>query len=164
MEWYISKGAINCSGCEMVFKEEEEYFSALYDRDNDFIRRDFCLECWDNVKTDEVFSYWKTKVQTASITVQKHADINVFYDLFLRLENESTFSSINFRYVLSLYLMRKKILKLKTTHRTNGSEILVFQNFKEGNEAKVFKPRLGREEILAVTEEIGKLLNCTPQI
>jgi hypothetical protein len=59
--------------------------------------------------------------------------------------------------------MRKKLLKLKTTHKTNGSEILIFQNLKEGKEAKVFKPHLGREEILAVTEEIGKLLNCTPQ-
>ncbi len=41
MEWYINKGAKNCSGCERVFKEEEDYFSALYDKDNDFARRDF---------------------------------------------------------------------------------------------------------------------------
>jgi hypothetical protein len=164
MEWYINKGAKNCSSCERVFKEEEEYFSALYDKDNDFARRDFCLECWDKAKAGELFSCWKTKVPKISDTVQRHADINVFYDLFLRLENESASSSVNFRYVLSLYLMRKKYLKLKTTNKTNGSEILIFQNLKEGKEAKVFKPHLGREEMLAVTEEIGKLLNCTPQV
>jgi hypothetical protein len=164
MEWYINKGAKNCSSCERVFKEEEEYFSALYDTDSDFTRRDFCLECWGNANAKEFFSYWKTRVQKTSDTVQKHAGTNVFYDLFQRLENESNLSSVNFRYVLSLYLMRKKILRLKDTHRTNGSEILIYQNLKEGTEAKVFKPHLGREEILAVTEEIGKLLNCTPQI
>ncbi len=164
MEWYINKGAKNCSSCERFFKEEEEYFSALYDKDNDFTRRDFCLECWNKARGGGVFSYWKTKVQKISDTVPKYADINVFYDLFLKLENESNLSSVNFRYVLSLYLMRKKILKLKATHRTNGKEILVFQNFKQDKETKVFKPHLGREEILAVTEEIGKLLNCTAQI
>ncbi|HDY67436.1 hypothetical protein LCGC14_1199710 [marine sediment metagenome] len=164
MEWYINKGAKNCSSCERFFKEEEEYFSALYDKDNDFTRRDFCLECWNKARGGGIFSYWKTKVQKTSDTVPKYADIDVFYDLFQRLENESNLSSVNFRYVLSLYLMRKKILKLKATHRTNGSEILVFQNFKEDKETKVFKPHLGREEILAVTEEIGKLLNCTAQI
>lgn len=164
MEWCINKGAKNCSGCEKVFKEEEEYFSALYDTDGEFTRRDFCLECWSNVNTKDFFSYWKTRVQKATDTVKQHASTSVFYDLFLRLESESNPSSVNFRYVLSLYLMRKKILRLKDTHRTNGSEILIYQNLKEGREAKVLKPQLGREEILTIAEEIGKLLNCTPQI
>ena len=40
--------------------------------------------------------------------VQRYANIDVFYDLFNKLENENDVSRVNFRYVLSLYLMRKK--------------------------------------------------------
>lgn len=163
MEWLINKGSKNCSNCENVFKEEEEYFSAIYDNHDAFMRKDFCLECWDKAKSGEIFSFWKTKVQKAFDKGQMYASTDVFCDLFQKLENVENQSNVNFRYVLSLYLMRKKILKLKSVQKTNGNEILVFQYFKEGKETKVFKPQLGDEAILAVTEEIGKLVNCTPQ-
>ena len=90
--------------------------------------------------------------------------IDVFYDLFNKLENEKDLSRINFRYVLSLYLMRKKVLKLITTRKSNDNEYLVLHNVKEGNDTEVLKPQLSKEEVLDVTDEIGKLVNCTPQI
>ncbi len=164
MEWYINRGSKNCFHCERLFKEEEEYCSALYDVDNAFTRKDFCMECWNEKAGEGVFSYWKTKIQKKSETVQKYADTNVFYDLFIKLENEDDHSRVNFRYVLSLYLMRKKILKLKTTYKANGNEYLVFKNLKEDKDTKVFIPKLSKDEVLAVTEEIGKLVNCTPKI
>ncbi len=108
MDWYINKGSKNCSHCERFFDEEEEYYSVLYDVDNTFARKDFCLGCWDIDKSRESFSYWKTKVPKKSDNVQKYANIDVFYDLFLRSGNENPVSSVNFRYVLSLYLMRKR--------------------------------------------------------
>jgi len=158
MEWYIHKGAKNCSHCERLFEEEEEYFSVLYDSDNAYTRKDFCLRCWDANREDESFSYWKTKVQKKSAPVQKYAHTEVFYDLFVRSENEENVSNINFRYVLSLYLMRKKVLTLLSIDKTNGNEFLIFRNLKEGKEIKVFNPKLGKEGILAVKEEIGKLI------
>ncbi|MCP4975664.1 MAG: hypothetical protein GY931_05840 [Maribacter sp.] len=93
-----------------------------------------------------------------------YANIDVFYDLFNKLENENDLSRINFRYVLSLYLMRKKILKLISSHKSNGKESLVLLNVKEGKETEVLKPRLTKEEIISVTDEIGKLVNCSPKI
>ena len=69
---------------------------------------------------------------------------------------------MNFRYVLSLYLMRKKILKLRTTHKSNGNEFLTLHDVKEGKDTEVLKPQ-SNEEVLAVTDEIGRLVNCAPQ-
>lgn len=163
MEWSIDRSAKSCTQCSRSFKEEEEYFSALYDKDDVFIRSDFCIVCWGQDKDKGAFSYWKTKVQKKIDNVQRYANTDVFYALFSKTENESNPSSINFRYVLSLYLMRKKILKLKTVDKSNGNETLIYQNLKEAKEEKVLKPQLGKEEIMTVTEEIGKLVNCTPQ-
>ncbi len=83
--------------------------------------------------------------------------------MFNKLENENDVSRVNFRYVLSLYLMRKKILKLKTSHKSNGNEYLVLYNVREDKDTEVVKPQLSKEEVLAVTDEIGKLVNCEPQ-
>ncbi len=164
MEWYINKGSKVCVLCERMFVEEEVYLSALYDENNAFTRKDFCVECWDKKGEGNIFSFWKTKVPKTPETVQRYANIDVFYDLFNKLENENDVSRVNFRYVLSLYLMRKKILKLKTSHKSNGHEYLVLHNIKEGKDTEVFKPQLSKEEVLAVTDEIGKLVNCTSQI
>ncbi len=164
MEWYINKGSRVCVLCEKTFAEEEVYLSALYDENNTFTRKDFCVECWEKKDDGDIFSYWKTKVPKKPETVQRYANIDVFYDLFNKLENENDVSRVNFRYVLSLYLMRKKVLKLKTSHKSNGNEYLVLHNVKEGKDTEVLKPQLSKEEVLAVTDEIGKLVNCTPQI
>ena len=164
MEWYINKGSKVCVLCERTFAEEEVYLSALYDENNAFTRKDFCVECWDKKREGDLFSYWKTKVPKKPETVQRYANIDVFYDLFNKLENENDVSRVNFRYVLSLYLMRKKVLKLKTSHKSNGNEYLVLHNVKEGKDTEVLKPQLSKEEVLAVTDEIGKLVNCAPQI
>ncbi len=164
MEWYINRGTKTCFLCEKTFPEEEVYFSALYDEKNAFIRNDFCVECWGKKGDADIFSYWKTKVPKKPETVQMYANIDVFYDLFNKLENENDLLRINFRYVLSIYLMRKKILKLISSHKSNGNEYLVLLNVKEGKETEVLKPQLTKEEVLSVTEEIGKLVNYSPEI
>lgn len=164
MEWYINRGSKTCCLCEKTFSEEEVYFSALYDEKNLFVRRDFCFECWDKKCEINVFSHWKTKVPKKLETVQRYANINVFYDLFKKLENENDLSRINFRYVLSLYLMRKKILKLISSRKSDGNEYLVLLSIKEGTQTEVLKTRLTKEEILSVTDEIGKLVNCSPKV
>ncbi len=164
MEWYINRGSKVCVLCERTFAEEEIYISSLYDENNTFTRKDFCLECWDKKGEKNIFSFWRTKVPKKQETVQRYANIDVFYDLFNKLENETELSRVNFRYVLSLYLMRKKVLKLKTTHKSNGNEYLVLHNSKEGKDTEVLKPQLSKEEVLAVTDEIGRLVNCAPQI
>ncbi len=163
MDWYINRGSKSCFLCEKLFPEEEIYFSALYDEKNMFIRKDFCVVCWDKKCDAAIFSHWKTKVPKKPEVVQKYANIDIFYDLFNKLENENDLSRVNFRYVLSLYLMRKKILKLISSHKSNGNEYLVLLNVKEGKETEVLKPRLTKEEVVSVTDEIGKLVNCSPK-
>ncbi len=164
MEWSINKGSHICFLCDKKFPEEEVYLSGLYDENNMFLRKDFCIECWDKKDDENLFSYWKTKISKKPEKVERFAKIDVFYDLFNKLENEKDLSRVNFRYVLSLYLMRKKVLKLLTTHKSNDNEYLVLHNVKEAVDTEVLKPQLSKEEVLAVTDEIGKLVNCTPQI
>ncbi len=163
MEWYINRGSKTCFLCEKVFPEENDYFSVLYDEKNTFVRKDYCVECWDKKGDTEAFSYWRAKVPKRIETVQMYANVDVFYDLFSKLENENDSSRVNFRYVLALYLMRKKVFKLISSHKSNGNEYLVLANVKEGQETEVMKPQLTKEEVLSVTDEIGKLVNCSPK-
>ncbi len=159
MEWEIEKGEMGCHACRKPFQERDEYFSAIYDRAAQFERRDFCMGCWDAVGRDELFSFWKTRVPAKEEQVKKFVDDEVILNFFMRLEDETDPLKRNFRYVLGLFLMRKKLLKFKDVARDETGEALVLHSRQEDKDYKVYIVELSDEEILHVTEEVGQILN-----
>ena len=79
--------------------------------------------------------------------------------MFIRLEGKNEPNQTNLRYVLALYLIRKKIFKLKSFKKENGEEIITLHFPKENKEFNVFNPDLKDEEIDAITSEMSQLLN-----
>ncbi len=159
MEWKINKGSSGCASCNKGFCEEEEYYSALFDENNNFIRRDFCASCWNGSKEGDLFSFWKTKVPRKDKPVQRFVNTDVFLDMFNRLEGNSEIQQRNLRYVIALYLIRKKIFKLRSLNKQGGEEFIVLYYPKEDRELSVFNPNLKEEEIESITSEMSQLLN-----
>lgn len=158
MEWKINKSTKICGNCEKEFYEEEEYFSALFDENNAFIRKDFCLPCWEKGKGQGLFSFWKTKIPKKDKPVQKVVNIEMFLDMFTRLDGSSETHHINMRYVLALYLIRKRIFKLKSFQKREQGEFLIIVDPKEDRELSVFNPCLKDKEIDAITYELEQLM------
>lgn len=159
MEWKINKSSSGCIICDKEFCEEEEYYSALFDESNIFTRKDFCASCWNGDKKGGLFSFWKTKVPKKGKPVQRFVNIEIFLDMFIRLEGSIEAHQKNLRYVLALYLIRKKIFRLKSLIRQNGEEFITLYYPKEDRELNVFNPNLKEEEIEAITSEMSQLLN-----
>ena len=159
MEWKITKGSKGCILCNKEFCDEEEYYSALFDENNSFIRKDYCTLCWSKDKGEGLFSFWKTKVLKRDKPVQKFVNNEVFLDMFIRLEGKTESNQRNLRYVLALYLIRKKIFKLKSLKRENEEEFITLYFPKEDREFDVFNPNLKEEEIECITCEMSQLLN-----
>ncbi|NOZ21565.1 MAG: hypothetical protein GXP25_10810 [Planctomycetes bacterium] len=159
-DWSIKRGELKCSKCSRDFEQEEEYFSALYDEDRQFIRRDYCLQCWNGRENDPVFSFWKTRVPVRE-QERKIVDDEVVMNFFQRLQGETDPMKINFRYVLALLLMRKKILKLEDIRYDDKGEALVLKQKGEEGEIAVYNPQLTEEQIGQVTEQVGQILNVT---
>ncbi|MDE1889996.1 MAG: hypothetical protein KGI30_07040 [Planctomycetota bacterium] len=90
---------------------------------------------------------------------ERFINIEIFLDMFIRLEGNNEIYQKNLRYVLALYLIRKKIFKLKSLKRQNGEEIITLYYPKEDREFTVFNPNLKENEIEALTSEMGQLLN-----
>ena len=61
-DWSISRGQQKCQQCAKEFVEKVEYFSALYDKDRQFIRHDYCIDCWESQDKESMYSFWKTRV------------------------------------------------------------------------------------------------------
>ena len=159
-EWDVKRGEQKCAKCSHGFAEQEEYFSALYDEERQFIRRDFCGDCWGGQEKDAMFSFWKTRVP-AKEQERKLVDDEIIMNFFMRLEGEADATKRNFRYVLALLLMRKRILKLEDIRYDDDGEALVLKHRGEDKEYVVHNPQLSEEEIQQVTDEVGKILNVS---
>src|SRR3972149_6476130 len=124
MEWKIDRGSEgHRSGTAqdgVVVDGGERFF----DENNIFIRKDYCTSCWSKDKGDGLFSFWKTSVPQRDKPVQKFVNNEVFLDMFTRLEGKNEPNQRNLRYVLALYLIRKKIFKLKSFKKENREEII----------------------------------------
>ncbi|BBO18009.1 conserved hypothetical protein [Candidatus Brocadia pituitae] len=159
MEWEIKRGANGCLLCNKEFSEGEEYYSALFDENKAFARKDFCPACWHKGKEGREFSFWKTKVPKKDKPAQTMINIEVLLDLFIKLEGNNENHQKNLRYVLALYLIRKKVFKLKSLKRQDGEEVIVLSHPREDREFNVLNPRLKEEEIQSITTEMSQLLN-----
>lgn len=165
MEWNINKNSKSCLSCEKDFKENDVFISAIYetnDKDKSFVRRDYCLLCWEESDKDPVFSFWKFRVQQAQTSQPKNIiNTDMILDLFLKLnEEEEDNSRANLRYVLALFLIRKKILKLQSSLEEESNLLNLFYP-KDNQTIKLYYPEMTEEEINNITEEIKTMLSTS---
>ena len=157
-EWEFARSQRRCAGCDAAFEELEAYHSALYERPGGFERRDFCRTCWQGA-TEEMFSFWKTQVPPREVKPKRFVDDEVLVDFFEKLTGATEEVKVNFRYMLALVLMRKKLLKFEGTRRDEAGEFLKVKLRGRDAVLDVLNPDLDQERMEQVTEEIGRILN-----
>ena len=118
---------------------------------------DFCAEYWLSEKP-QVYCYWKSKVATEDEKKQLFVDDAMLMAFFERLATETEPEKINFRFVLTLVLMRKRRLKYDSTKTENGKEIWHLRVVGENEFVDVINPNLGEEQIEHLSSQIGQIL------
>jgi len=158
-QWEIQRGAGVCAGNNRQLEPGEEYFAALIDHKDSFERVDYCCEYWDEHQP-EVFSFWKTQVPLPSQKKKLFVDDSVLINLFERLAQEKDQLKINFRFVLALILMRKRLLKYEDTDRRDSIEIWQMRFVREKDIHQVINPHLDDEQIQQVSQELSAILHA----
>lgn len=156
-EWEIKKPLGQCYGTERKIESGEEYFAALVETAEGLQRRDFCADYWESQKPD-VFCYWKTRLPEPGQKKQLFVDDQMLMAFFERLEKETEPEKINFRFVLALILMRKRILKYDDTRTEDGREIWRLRMVGEKQIVEVVNPHLDEEQIEQLSSQIGEIL------
>ena len=156
-EWEINKPLGQCYGTERKIESGEEYFAALVETAEGLQRRDFCADYWESQKPD-VFCYWKTRLPEPGQKKQLFVDDQMLMAFFERLEKETEPEKINFRFVLALILMRKRILKYDDTRTEDGQEIWRLRIVGEKQIVEVVNPHLDEEQIEQLSSQIGEIL------
>lgn len=137
----------------------ERFFGVLLDDAGRFVRQDFALEGW-NGPPPRAIAYWSGRIPVADRTQKPAINDAILLDWFDHLSmHEMDPIRRNFRYVVSLLLMRRKRMKFEDTRRLkDGIEILVLRDLRNGALVEVADPRLTEDDIHSVQEEVFRVL------
>ena len=156
--WRISRSKGLCCACGRDFAPSQPLFSALREEGEGFARHDFCNSCWPGQQAAAFFCHWKTRRPEPQ---QKQVlDTGLMLEFFDRLEGAEAENKKVFRFVVALYLMRRKELKLIGPERVDDREMLAFERRSSGARTRVDNPNLGEEQLQQAAAQLGSLLNA----
>lgn len=163
--WRITKSRHTCCLCGEEFAENGLFFSCLVEQEAEFGRRDFCRACWEESRSGEpvpgrlegLFCFWRTRRAPASR--RQVVDTDLMLEFFDRLERPDSDMKRTLRFVLALYLMRRKELKLVEVSR-GGTESLVLERRSSGDRVEVENPNLTEEQIEQTAAQLSQLLSA----
>ena len=157
-DWEINKPLGKCFGTQHVIEPEEEYYATLVETEQGLQRRDFCIEYWQREKPT-VYCHWKTKQPNPEQKKRRFfVDDDMLLSFFERLATEIDQEKINFRFVLTLILMRKRILKYDSSRTEDGNEIWRVRVVREKDFVDVLNPNLTEEQIEQLSSQVGEIL------
>ncbi|UCG48590.1 MAG: hypothetical protein JSU94_02205 [Phycisphaerales bacterium] len=158
-QWEINKPLGQCSGSGKVIEPGQEYFGALVQTEEGLQRRDFSADYWEKEKP-EVYCFWKTRLPHPEQKKQIFVDDEMLMAFFERLAAETERQRLEFRFVLGLILMRKRLLKYDSKRTEDGAEIWRLRVTGGREMIDVLNPDLDEEQIARLSSQIGQILQA----
>lgn len=176
----IDKPTGVCALTGKTLEPGDEYVATLTEDGEALNRLDIAADVWDaGQRPEHLFSYWKAVVPEPNARRKMFVDDAVLMNLLRRLEDAEQPQRIAFRFVLMLILMRKKLLRYDRTDRrrvnaeagecTEEWWVLTpkldlskgpLGRWNEDERFEVLDPHLSDEQVMAVTEQLGEILNA----
>jgi len=157
-EWQVERTSGRCAVSGREFAEGDEFYAVLFDRGEQFERLDYSPACWDGPPAG-AYCFWKSRVPQRAKKQRLLVNDEVLVSFFSRLAQEDEPSKRQFRFVLALILMRKRLLKYEQTVHEDDSEIWLMRLKSRDELHRVVNPQLGEEQIGQVSQQLGAILH-----
>lgn len=117
----IARSTGQCAMTDQPLEPGTEYIATVVEEGDELVRLDISLEAWESgQRPDQVFSYWRATVPEPNEKPKPFVDDAVLLDLLRRLADTEQPARQAFRFVLTLILMRKKLLRYDRTIEREG--------------------------------------------
>jgi len=156
-DWEINRPQGQCAGSGRKIEQGEDYYGALVETEQGLERRDFASEYWEREKPP-VYCFWKTRLAAPDEKKELFISDEMLMAFFERLANETDPEKVQFRFVLTLVLMRKRRLKYDSTKMDGDREIWCLRVTGEKELVEVVNPHLDEDQIEQLTSQIGQIL------
>ncbi|MBN1786881.1 MAG: hypothetical protein JW806_00635 [Sedimentisphaerales bacterium] len=156
-DWEIHKPLGICSGSGEVIGPGRSFIATLVETGNGFERRDYTEQYWQQ-DSPAVYCYWKSTMPEDDKKKKIFVDNDMLLAFFERLATETDEEKINFRFVLTLVLMRKRLIKYDSSQTVDGKEIWTVKITGRNETADVINPYLTEDKIEQLSDQLGQIL------
>ena len=161
-EYSFSKTSGQCAVCKSSMACEQEFMATIREQDEDIVREDYCLPCWQAQPRDnqpDIMGVWQGRVPKPDEKKKLFIDNELLMNLFQRLEGSDEPAKVNFRFVLALILMRKKLLVYDRAEKKPEGVEVWHMHFKGSDQAHlVTDPHMDEDKIAEVSQNLGQIL------
>ena len=156
-QWEINKPLGKCAGTGETIEAGSDYYAALIESEEGLERRDFSVGYWQE-NEPKVYCFWKGRMPKDDEKKKLFIDDDMLMAFFERLATETEPEKVSFRFVLTLILMRKRLLKYDSGKDINGREIWILRVTGQGRNVEVVNPHLSEDQIEQRSSQVGQIL------
>ena len=155
----VARPAGKCAVSGRAIAPGEKYFAAIRESAAGLERLDVSPEQWETFDRSNLLAFWPATMRTAAAKPKMFVDDGVLCDLFERLAEVTEPAKCNFRFVLGLILMRKRLLNYEGSRAEGDKEIWTVRL--KGREAStsLWNPRLNEQQVGEVSTQLGEILS-----
>ncbi|MGB2985872.1 MAG: hypothetical protein WBE26_08310, partial [Phycisphaerae bacterium] len=138
-QWQVEAATGRCAATGRTLVEGEEFYTVLFEEGESFIRTEYCLEAWQG-PPENAYCYFKTRVPVKEKRKRLFVEDDLLIGFFRRLADESEPVRVQFRFVLALILMRKRVLRYEGSAVEDGIEVWRMTLIRERSAQRVINP------------------------
>lgn len=118
-----ASGSCECCVTHRKFQPGEEYVVVLFESGGSYARKDYSLEAWKEHAPEKYLAMWKTRAPSQTEPRKSRVAVNdVLLAMFDRLRECG--EAPDKLYVLSLLLVRRRIMRLEEQFNENAAQYL----------------------------------------
>jgi hypothetical protein len=155
----VARAQGQCSVCQTVIGPDQRLMAALLETPTGFQRIDVCPNCWPNHERKDVVAFWQTVMPRPEQKKKLFVDDTVLCELFERLADVQEPAKLNFRFVLGLILMRKRLVIYEDTRRDADREVWVVRMKGRQDHLDLLNPKLDEEQVKDVSQQLNEILH-----
>ena len=147
-----------CAATGRELKPGDRFHGVLLEEGGKLIRKDFAEDAWPGPPEGHL-AYWVSRVPADNKPRKPVVNDELLLDCFDRLKESTDPDGLNFRYVATLLLMRKKKFRFEDAIRDEaGRDVMLVRDSRGGAVHQVVDPKLSDEQVAAVQAEVFRVL------
>ena len=157
-QWQIESLTGRCAVTGHLLAEGEEFYTVLLEDGESFRRVDYSLDAWQG-PPQGAFSHFRTRVPVKEKRKRLLVDDEILVHFFLRLADQSEPHRLQFRFVLALILLRKRLLRYDETIMEDGRQVWRMTLTLDKTAHQVVNPHLTDDQIEGVSSQLSAILH-----
>ncbi len=167
-EYNITRTAGLCAACRQELQPQQEFVATVReiageDDEAELVRQDYCPSCWEPVREQttadkSVLGIWHARAAAPKEKKKTFVDDELLVSFFDRLQDAEEPAKVQFRFVLALILMRKRILAYDGTEPGQGDRPWLMHFRGSGRKCQVVDPHMDEDKVAEVSRQLGDVL------